>query len=57
MTVVHFLLIAQKKTNQKKRAPRENGSDFVGSAPSPRREAILIYGGSYIPDEPPKIAP
>ncbi len=32
---VHFLFLAEKKTNQKKRAPRENASDFVGNVACP----------------------
>ena len=58
MIFVHFLLLAQKKTNQKKRAPDENGPDkrLSGTCRPPRREAILIYGCPYIADETPKIA-
>ena len=33
--VVHFLLLAQKKMNQKKTAPREIGPDSVGNVPFP----------------------
>ena len=58
MIFVHFLLLAQKKTNQKKRAPRKNGPDkrLSGTSRPPRREAILIYGCPCITVDTPKIA-
>lgn len=59
MASVHFPLLAQRKMDEKERAPRENGPDYYGRRDRPvplEREATLKYGGSYIAEEIPKVA-
>ena len=50
MRVVHFLLLAQEKIDEKRRAPRENGDGFGVFRPL-YREAISMHAGLYGSEE------